>query len=201
MQNTQHKRIPYSIDGDSHQIKNAPTKKHVKKMPPNFFFIQTFSLSFFPWTHSLTHTLPVTHCLKSYLSHLPLNILDDFIHFLMIYPLHTAEAFQHILCTHEEQQDAKVSVKIMSGKTKYLPTYTLHTSCEVRYLPHLLGEKLTHFLFFSSFSPNPSHHSIISAPINHNFLNSSNSTGKMIPKHTPWNERNEKNLWEPRLKG
>jgi hypothetical protein len=49
--------------------------------------------------------------------------------------------------------------------------YTFHTSCEVRYLQHLLGEKLTHFLIFS-FSPHPSHPSIISAPINHNSLNS-----------------------------
>jgi hypothetical protein len=103
----------------------------------------------------------------------------------MTYLLHIAEAFQHILFFPNEPQDAKVSAKKMSEKSKYFPTYTFHTFCEVRYLPHLLGEKWTPFLIFSSFSPHPAHHSIISAPINRNSLNSSNSTVKMITNHTP----------------
>ncbi len=161
--------------------------------------------------HSLCHSfleliLLLTHCKWLTVScqispNLPLGILDDLIHSSMTYLLHTAEAFQHILCTQNKQHDAKGSVKMMSEKTKYFPTSTFHTSCEVRYLPHLLGEKLTKFLLFSSFSPHPSHPSIVSAPINHKSLDSSNSTVKMITKHTPWNERNEKNLWESRLKG
>jgi hypothetical protein len=134
---------------------------------------------------SSSHIVSDSLSLNQISLNLPLNILDDFIHSSMTYLLHIAKAFQHILCTHNIQHNAKVSVKMMSEKSKYFPTYTFHTSCEVRYLQHLLGEKLTHFLLFSSFSPHPSHHSIISAPINHNSLNSSNSTIKMVTKHTP----------------
>ncbi len=184
-------------EGDSHQIKKNMQKNDHQKI--------------FKIKHSLRHSffeliLLLTHCqwLNVFCQislNLPLNILADFIHFSMIYPLHTAEAFQCIPCTPNKQKDAKVSVKMMSEKSKYFPTNTFHTSCEVRDLPHLLGEKSTHFLPFSSLSPHPSHPSIISAPINHNSLNSSNSTVKMITKHTPWNERNERSLWESSLKG
>ncbi len=172
-----------------------PPEKNFNKS--NVLFV---ILSFFEFILLLTHSQWLTVSNQISLN-IPLNILDGFIHFSMIYLLHIAEAFQHILCTHNEQQDAKVSVKIMSEKSKYFTTYTFQTFCEVRYLPHLLGEKLTHFLLFSSSSSHSFHHSIISAPINHNSLNSSNSTLKMITNHTPWNEINEKTLWESRLKG
>ncbi len=170
-----------------------PRKKYWKlKQSPCHSFLELILL--------LTHCQWLTVSYQISLN-LPLNILDDFVHLSMIYLLHIAKAFQHMQCTPNKQQDAKVSAKIMSEKSKYIPKYTFHTSCEVRYLPHLLGEKWTHFLLFSSFSPHPSYPSIISAPINHSSLNSSNSTRKMITKHTPWNERNEKYLWEIRLKG
>ncbi len=125
-----------------------------------------------------------------------LHIFDDFIHFSMTYPLQIAEVFQHMLYTNNEQHNAKVSVKIMSEKPNIFPTYSFPTSCEMRFLPHLLGEKSTHFLLFPSLSPHPSHPSIVSAPINSNSLNSSNSTAKIIAKHTPWNERSEKSKFK-----
>ncbi len=70
--------------------------------------------------------LLLTHCQWLKVSYqisfnLPLNILDDFIHFSMIYLLHIAEAFQHMLCTQNKHQDAKVSVQIMSEKKQIFP--------------------------------------------------------------------------------
>jgi hypothetical protein len=132
MQNTKHKRIPYSM-----MEIHIKSKKYVKKCPPIFLKNK----------HSLCHSffkliLLLTRCqwltVSSPISlNLPLNILDEIIHFSMTYLLHVAKASQHIQCTHNEQHDAKVSVKMISEKSKYFPTYTFHTSCEVRYLPHL----------------------------------------------------------------
>ncbi len=66
------------------------------------------SLCPFPATHFLIPMFSVTHCLIS----ISLSIFfDGFIHSSMTYPLHVAEAFQHILCAPKKQQDAKVSVK------------------------------------------------------------------------------------------
>ncbi len=139
-------------DGDPHKIK----KTCQKKCPQKYLKIKYSLCHYF-----LELILFLTHCQWLSASYnislnLPLNILDDFIHFSMTHLLHTAEAFQQIHWTHFEQQDAKVSVKMMSEKTKYFPTNSFHTSCEVRYLSHLLGEKSTHFLLFSSFPPHPS---------------------------------------------
>jgi hypothetical protein len=146
MEHTTQKRT-FFYCGGSHQIKKTcknkcPPKKFLKSN--NLFVILSFNS--FSYLNIVSDSL-------SQIKSLPLDILDDFIHLSMTYLLHIAEEFQHILCAHNEQPKVKVSVQIISEKNKYFPTYTFHTSCEVRYLSNLLGEKWTHFLPISTFSP------------------------------------------------
>ncbi len=133
--------------------KCPPTPRKKTQIKSNILFVILSFLELIPFL-TYCHWLNVSYQIS--LNH-PLDILDDFIHFSMTYLLHIAEAFQHILCTHNEQQNAKVSVKKwFQNKANIFQSFTFHTSYEARYLSHLLGEKLTHFLLFSSFPPHPS---------------------------------------------
>ncbi len=91
-------------NGDSHQIK----KKHVKKMPPKIvFFNQTFSLSFFPWTHSLTHIV------SDSLSHIKSNLSITLSIFLMI-----SYIFQWLIRSILQKLFNTFYVPIMSSKVQ-----------------------------------------------------------------------------------
>ncbi len=183
-------------DGDPYQIKKTCKKCPQKKIKKN----QTISLSFFPWTRSLTHIVSdsLSH-IKSL--NLSLNILDDFIHFLMIYLLHIAEAFQHILCTHNKQRDAKVSVKIMSEKKQIFPNIYISYILWGEIFPTYVGweiDTLSPFLLFSSTSLPRLHHFAPNQPhLPQLFQLHIENDHKTYSLKT----RNEKNLWESRLKG
>ncbi len=154
IKNTQHNQVPHS-EMNIHR----KCKKHGKK---NNSEIQ-YSLCHC-YSHIVSDSLSrIISILSQCLS---LNILDDFIHSSMTYPLHFAEASQHILFVHNKPHDAKVSVKMISEKRKYFPN---------KFISYILWGEIfvksdcVRNRHTFSFSP---HNSIISTPFNHNSLNS-----------------------------
>ncbi len=156
-------------------IKNAQFNELTQKSNTLFLF-HSFSSS-----HILSGSWSLSYSLS-------LNTPQNFIHSSMIYLPHIAEAFQHILWTQNKLHDAKVSVNMISEKTKYIPK-SFHTSYEVRYLPNLLGEKFTNFLLFSSLSLHHSHPFCSSQPQLPPLFKKNR---KVIRKHTPWKKEMKK---------
>ncbi len=180
------------------QIKS---KKHVKKCshPKKFKKIKhSLCQSFLELILFLI--LSVTHCLMSNLSRSPSQYSwwfhtffnDISAPYCRSFSTHTAYPKRAARCKAVCQNNVRKK-QIFQQNISYILWSEI--------FPTLVGWEIDTLSPFSSFPPHPSRHSIISAPINHNSLNYSNSTVKMITKHTPWNEGNEKNLWESSLKG
>jgi hypothetical protein len=137
--------------------------------------------------HFLIPILSLTHYLISNLFQslsISLNILRNFIHSSMTYLLHGAEAFQHILCIRNKQNNAKVSVKMILEKWNIFPqNHFIHS---VRWeICHIhLGEKFTHFLIFSFL--------LHITPIPPSFLLLSTSSSSIIQCHKSYSLKDMK---------
>ena len=94
------------------------------------------------FTFSLTYPPMIDSHIEIFTLKLLCNKFEDFIHFSMTYLLHTSEAFQHILFYPSRQFNAKVSVKMISES--HVSHKSLHTSCEMRYLPQSIAVRNSH---------------------------------------------------------